>query len=168
MTMAMTAATARLTGMIKDRTFAEEVSRISRLASTQYATEESASEAKMGSARTFGRSVCSMRSVVMRRPTRIRLTMSLARGADGRVFGSISATAAILRPGGIEPRNGAWGPCAPALVFGRACRDHGLRAGRRRSHAGAPPARPFRLHRRQAPGGVRPAAAGVRRQEGGR
>ena len=60
MTTAITAATARLIGMTSPRTLAEADSRMNRLASTQYATEDSASEAKMGSARTFGRSVCSI------------------------------------------------------------------------------------------------------------
>ncbi len=54
--------------------FAEDPTRMTRLASTEYATDDRASDAKIGRARIFGSRVCSMRPLAMDRPTKMRLT----------------------------------------------------------------------------------------------
>src|SRR6478735_4415377 len=70
----MTPATATLTGISAHRLLADAARRMAKLASTEYATDDRASDAKIGRARIFGSSVCCIRPLAMLRPTKMRLS----------------------------------------------------------------------------------------------
>src|SRR5207302_10196385 len=63
-------------GMTVPRADRLAASATSMICSVAYATDDSASEAKIGSARTFGRSVCSMRHDGWLRPRRMVLRIA--------------------------------------------------------------------------------------------
>src|SRR5919197_231481 len=82
----MSAAMATAMGKAKYRAEALAASKTTRICSVAYATDDSASDEKMGRARTLGRSVCSIRHVGWLRPTSTRFTSEprAGRGPTGR------------------------------------------------------------------------------------
>src|SRR3954463_8454503 len=114
--------------------------RTSRISSVAYATEESASLAKTGSAIFFGSSCSPSWVLRIGRPTSSRLETSPSED---------TATGYGQEPAGI--------------VTPRACRDHGLRTGRLHDRAQPGALRPLGRRRGPKRGGLPPARAGLRR-----
>jgi len=89
-TIAMSAAIASAIGMTRPYTTTLAPSRTVRISSVAYATEDSASEEKTGSARILGSSVCSRCPLATARPTRTRLTIPPPEVARGMVVFAIT------------------------------------------------------------------------------